>query len=171
MSGSKLQVAMLTGLIVSGAALLQNSVPCLANSAGLLYLRAEYKLLTGDTQGAMRLMQKASQPQVETSPQAKPDSAIQPCPRAAKTQVASTFSRAKARVIAVHLPAMGPGRLETLKVRLPADWAAQHARLMADIEAHTARQNAQTEKAMHLLEARLRNVPVPPAPPMAPSAE
>ncbi len=171
---SKLQVAALTGLIVGGAALLQNSLPHLASSAGLRYLRAEYKLVTGDTAGALRLMQPAAQPPlVSASSVPTTDSDTAPaCSRTAAPHpiAARRHAAPKAHLLTVSVPIVRAGGLQRLTVKVPNNASVQQARILADIRARTALQNARMEETMRHLEARLRNLPIPPAAPAAPVA-
>ncbi len=170
---SKLQVAVVIGVIVGGAVLLQNSVPCLANSAGMLYLRAEYKLVKGDTAGAMRLMQQASvaspsQPSAQPVQKTSSETAQSCSRRTSAKQIATARTSSPSSVaVTVNIPHVNAGRTERLVVKVPDKWSVQHARLMEQIQARAAQRNAEVAETMHRLEAKLRNVPLPPAPPVA----
>ncbi len=165
MGGKKIQFGILAALIVGGGVFFQTSLPLVANNAGLVYLRAEYKALTGDSASALSLMQKvvgpqqaqakASTPAVSTA--AHPRS--EPCPRTVKVKPAANMASTVpvgARLLRVRIPAGPNGRLRELVLNVPEIPSSARAQIRA-AQALTASYARESEHNLRLA-AKMREL-------------
>jgi hypothetical protein len=157
MGNSKLQIVLATGVIAVAGVALQAGVPRLANGASLLFLRAQYKLATGDTRSALQLMQQAATLKEKGTPPTSP----QACPYVHATPIV----RVKKPVSAVHVVSVrmananrAPVRQLVLKV---PDSSVKQARMLAQIRLRQAEQARRLQVSMAKLQAQLKDLPVP----------
>jgi hypothetical protein len=167
MNGNKLQVAILTGAVLAGISVVQVAVPRLANDAGLLYLQAEYKLATGDTGSALKLMQRAvaSRQKSPAPPAVRKPAPVQSCtyvqPHARRAATPPETRTAEVQLAQMYrdyfrLPMITVSALrEEQALRGRAAWSKVDLKVF---------QQEKLTAAMRRLEARLKNVPVPPLP-------
>lgn len=164
MSGNKLQIAVIAGTIATAGIALQAGIPRLANDAGLLYLRAQYKLATGDPDSALRLMQQAAAPS-PSQPQAK---AANPAPQDSECPYAHTKPIASAttpgvvtpHVVPVRQTARGTANVRRVALLIPGYWSTQQMRIMAQVQARQAEQQAHLRETLAQVQAQLRSLPV-----------
>ncbi len=175
MTGSKLQVAVLTTVVVSGAVLFQTAMPRLANNATFRYLKAEYKLATGDTGSALKLMQQDLTPQKQAPAKAAETSRAETTPQcrrvaAAKPVVAPKPAMVEPSVVSRLVPDSFRNHIShRVVISVPSKWTLQQARIMAQITLQQDQANRHMEQTMKALEAKLRTLPVTPvAPPSIP---
>lgn len=174
MSSKQIQIAVLAGMIVAGGMFFRDGMPRLANDAGVLYLRAEYKLATGDTGSAMRLMQRAAvsrqtqavtravEPAEKVTTDSCPDS-TPVTPVVAKRNASHTSTKASTLQFAGlnHHVTSQVLSFATLK---QTDVAFVTSKTWAKIEARNRQREEKYAESMRLLEARLKNLPIPEMP-------
>ncbi len=157
MSGNK-QIALVAGLIVMAGMALQAGIPRLANDTGLLYLRAQYKLATGDTGSALQLMQRAaaasSQPEApKTSPAVVSCSNTRPKPVAQAKKSAPAPHVASIRMAKDH-------QVHFVPPVFPRSWSANHERVLAQLQARQAMNEVEVRAIMARVQAQLKDLPV-----------
>ncbi len=161
MSGNKFQVVAVAGLVVSAGLVLQAAMPRLANDSGLLFLRAQYKLATGDTGSALKLMQQAAtSPGTQPQPKALRQMPASVCPYSHAKPIATSAKEVSARpqVVSVAQPVTAKAHVRRLAVTIP-NWRVEQMQTLARVQAIQAEQQARVHETMVKLEAQLRDLP------------
>ncbi len=149
--------------MVGAGLVLQAALPRLANDTGVLYLRAQYKLATGDPGSALKLMQQAATPSGSQS-QAKaatPTAQDSECPYTRAKSIARAIkpSAATPHIISVRQITPTKTHVQRVTMQIPDRWSMQQMQIMAQIQARQVENEGQLRETLAKVDAKLRNLP------------